>query len=647
MALPAIFRVAALPVSHLEPFRCSALQELVSRTAGLEALLQQSRQDLAANLYEQIAATHDPVEKQALLGLKRLCASGKQLSHCDMEFPSAAGEAPLAGKITKVRNAELELEKLGHEFSTLYESRHAAECAALQDSFNIPDLLCGVSFSSGSIVDQVRRFKADGNSEPRKRRRMELAWLSYLTRTALKPSPFSTLTWVGLGLLDDSSKPSFSLDGLKRHSMVRIKRYIIDQCFQQLLAYQPFLEELKIELNYTLARASDGGYSFLAPGKWRPNSSAQYEFKLESLAKIKLPEQLVQFLQAWFARGPRSYRHTATALWSDLEMESRDEAVCLLGQLIDSGLLLPNTSWFANAAHLETDLAAHLQSLHDERLLPVIARLLELCALEQSCAADPQHAPGLVKKILQKIDDVWASIQALLAEDKKARFTITYNAAKHDLFVTSDETRFGEIISCPRGSVEELYRGTAPLSEISSVFWFGFDFLHTLAALLRAEFVPQCADGSPVPLVEVLDSARSVWREFTGYVLRGRHEPFYRAPFNPRGLESIERLHELRGKLWQVIAECQKLNAAGEYEINIAKLERRGAGSGALSQPFSAVLFCPAGRPRHGALGLQSMRGRLWAHDQPFCLADAGRSPAQVRRACAGLQPAQAGKPAD
>ncbi|MBZ5489567.1 MAG: lantibiotic dehydratase family protein [Acidobacteriia bacterium] len=576
MALPAIFRVAALPVSHLEPFRNSALPEIVSRSAEVEVLLQQSRQDLVAALYKQIAATHGPTEKQALLNLKRVCSAGKQLSHSDLELPLAAGEA-LAGKMANVRNAELQLEKLGREFSTLYESHHAAECSALHGSFNIPELLCGVSFSSASIVDQVRRFRADGSSEPRKRRRMELAWLSYLTRTALKPSPFSTLTWVGIGLLDDSSHPGFSFDSLKRHSMVRIKRYIVDQCFQQLLAYQPFLEELEIELNYTLARAVDGGYSFLAPGKWRPNSSAQYEFKLESLANIRLPEQLAEFLQAWFARGPRGYRPTATALWRDLQMESRDDAVCLLGQLIDSGLLLPNTEWFTNAARLEAELATHLQSLHDERLLPVIAQFLDLCALEQSCAAEPQHAPSLVKKIHQKIDDVWASIQALLPEDKKARFTITYNPAKHDLFVTSEKTSFGEIISCPRESVEELYRKTAPLSEISSVFWSGYDFLHTLAALLRVDFVSQCAESNPVPLVEVLNRARPVWKEFTGYVLKGRHEPFYRAPFNPEGLESIERLHEIRGWLWQAITECQELNAAGEYEINVAKLERVAA----------------------------------------------------------------------
>jgi hypothetical protein len=575
MALPVIFRVAALPVTQLKPFGSPALLEIVSRTAELEAALQKSRQDLAAALYEEIANTHDLARKQTLLNIKRMCAAGKQIAKC-VDLMVADGSAPLAGKIFAVRDAELALENLNHESSTLYEKQHTAECAALHSSFTVPDLLCGVSFSSGSIVDQVLRFKADKSSEPRKRRRMELAWLSYLTRAVLKPSPFSTLAWVGLGTLDDSMRPSFSLEGLKRHSMVRIKRYIVDQCFQQLLAYQPFLEELKFELNYTFARASDGGYSFLVPGKWRPNSAGQYEFKLESVAKIRLPGQLVAFLQEWFSHGRRCYKDTATALWRSLGLESRDEAVRLMAQLMDAGLLVPNTAWFANSAALETELAAHLQSLHEETLLPVITQLLDLCALEQNCAASPQQAPNLIRKINQKIDDVWASIQALLDEDKRARFTITYNPAKHDLWVTSEQTRFGEIISCPRKSVEELYRKTAPLSALSSVFWPGYDFLHTAVAL-HAEIQPACGEDKTVPLLRLLEHARPLWKEYTGYILKGRSEPFFRPPFNPLALQSIERLHEIRSRLWQVIEESQELNAAGEYEINIEKLEQAGA----------------------------------------------------------------------
>src|SRR5947209_2513949 len=285
MASPVFFRVAALPVSQLKPFGSAALESSVSRITELQAHLHGLRQNLAAGLYQQIAKIDDPEEKQALLSIKRLCAAGKQLGKADPKLMDACSRTSVAKQLSDLQNAEVELEKLSKDFGTSYEGQHTAECAALHGTFNIPDLLCGVSFSSGSIVDQVLRFQADGSSEPRKRRRMELAWLSYLTRTCLKPSPFSTLTWVGLGMLDDSASVRTAFGNVKKYSMVRIKRYILDQCFQQLLAYQPFLEELKLELNYTLTRIAGDQYSFMVPGKWRPNSSGQYEFKLESMAR--------------------------------------------------------------------------------------------------------------------------------------------------------------------------------------------------------------------------------------------------------------------------------------------------------------------------------------------------------------------------
>jgi hypothetical protein len=564
MPFPVLLRVASLPVTELEQFHNPALIGLIHRIAGLREMLHAKRDELANVLYQEIATRIDPVEKEALLKLKRSCGMNKALSP---QAAALAGEH-LADPIAGVTSTETALTDAESQLGLLYAEAHERECKALQSTFLTPELLCGISFSSESLVSQMLKFRATGTSESRKLRRMELAWLGFLSRAVTKPSPFSTLTRVGLGLLDNSEGLRMVREPWSQHSIVRVKRYILDQCFQQLLEDPDFLESLQLDINYTLKALEDNQQRFFAPGKWRPSSSLQYEFKLEAMARIRLPRAVAEFLEQWFAEGPKSFRETLAAAQQNLQIEDGAQVEGVLRQLITTGAVVALTPWNTNAASLESELLSYLRSLRAEKFAPVSAELSELCRLEEGCTQHPENAPQLIRDMTRKVDDIWAAIHRLLPAQDPAKFTVTKMLIKQDLFVSAGPS-WGEIGRVPMQWVTRANDSLRYLAEVTGIFWMGYDFLLTAAAVADIR-----RDRSPLPLEEYLERTRGLWREFTGHLLRHRKQDVLREPFNPLNLSGIAELHALRIRIREAIREIVFTNGDGEAEISIPRLRQ-------------------------------------------------------------------------
>jgi hypothetical protein len=438
---------------------------------------------------------------------------------------------------------------------------HEREQRQLETSYEEPVLLCGTAFASESLSTQLKKFKAGNRIEPRKKRRMELAWLGYLARACSKPSPFSVLARVGLGFLVNDPRECGLVPGPgKLHSLVRIKRYIIDQCFLQLLNEPEFLLTLNVEVNNTLHRLEQGTCQFLVPGKWTIHNSQVYTFSVESIVKMKLSEDVWEILEKYRESEPTNY----TRLLQDLECNlnlSRPESIDLVSNMLNAGLLLVLSPWTSNSASLESGLLRHLQGNKIEKLASVQSELANLCNLEQSCVVDLNSMRNNGSAIVESLNALWKTVHAVIPSQTRANYTPIRSVVKHDSFFVSSDTPKGEVGYLLQQGITKAFSAIEPLETISNLFWSGFDFQHTLAAATKN------AVCENIPLEPFLSQTRSIWQEYAAYELATRSKSLLKEPFNPCNLEIVEKLYELRQKMWEQLHSSLTVNSDCEVEL--------------------------------------------------------------------------------
>jgi hypothetical protein len=132
--------------------------------------------------------------------------------------------------------------------------------------------LRGIALASPLLVREAYRLREKADTgRPKERRRLEMSLLRYLSRAALKLSPYSTLTRVALAsVVTDLGQGDVRLVGSewRERSLLRIKRYLLDQYQEMLFRHAPFRERLLVEFNSSIVEFSPGRFLFLRPGRW-------------------------------------------------------------------------------------------------------------------------------------------------------------------------------------------------------------------------------------------------------------------------------------------------------------------------------------------------------------------------------------------
>ena len=195
---PILARVAGLPAEAVESF-AGGLGAGLARIEETEESLARIRAELVERLHGAIQGR--PAEQRRfLLSLKRHCFNGRSLrNYRQGEVPWAGLPETLVPLLARAAGLEDLQDQLLREHEEAYAGQVERERAALRGFLADPGFLRGVALSSSVLMENLARLsQPSSQGSSRRVRRLEVSLLRYVSRAALKLSPFSTLTRIGL-----------------------------------------------------------------------------------------------------------------------------------------------------------------------------------------------------------------------------------------------------------------------------------------------------------------------------------------------------------------------------------------------------------------------------------------------------------------
>lgn len=554
-----ITRISGLPGFSVDSFVSERCWEAVTGWHQCSEELKEVRASLVEALYLNLRDS-EPRVRRILLDLKRACFNGRPIEALTrrpewQDIPRRLGE-----RAEMLLLHEQRLKRADEELHRIHESETTRSTACLLPFLKDLRLLRGISMASSGLIEELERQAQEGSAgRGRKVRKAERSLLRYLTRAALKVSPYSTLTCIGAAaLVETPPRGELRLAGPPWHerSLVRARRFLIDQCFIFLAHQAPVRRRLRVCLNTTLERLDGDVFRFLKPmDLLYEESEAKLRLAPPSQVKVRLSGPIIDLLLTDSWDDPPTFAELVSSLaircaTADDPAEDTEEAEeteeveesveATIDQLIRVGFLELRTPWSAYATRIEESLAELLLSLDlDEPLRRAAAALSRLVALEDGFAQSPEPRMSL-GAMQDTLNEIWKQI----VEANDLRLATTTPFAKppslyEDVFLLASghDGGYGEIFQMPRATAAELLRCGNAIARIFHLFSSRFNFLYSLAVLLR-QLNPENPSAS---FLELFAAAQPLWRDYIAS--RRRYES---RDFNPYSLPEIEELKALR-----------------------------------------------------------------------------------------------------
>ena len=172
---------------------------------------------------------HDapPAKRHALLSLKRDCHNGRPLAphKSSGAWAFMDGEAKLIGE--NIVALEQRLEDLDCEFLQAFDVEKQRQYFLISGLLADPMFRCGLAVASPVVSREAARLAETSVYQYGRREKRLVATLSrYASRTALKLSPFSTFTPVGLVAMEEYAEHTPRLAcAWKAGALVRLRRH--------------------------------------------------------------------------------------------------------------------------------------------------------------------------------------------------------------------------------------------------------------------------------------------------------------------------------------------------------------------------------------------------------------------------------------
>lgn len=559
---PLLARVSGIPANTIEQFSSDLCSQGLQAGSSLDRELGEVRAELVERLYGLVPLC-PPELRRFLLAVKRAAFNGRPLARYreDSQWSDLARRA--GPPADRAADLEERLERLIEEFAAEYRRQRAREHQALLAVLDDSGFRRGLALASPVLAEAAERARRTGSgiSSGRRESRLDLGLLRYVSRAALKLSPFSTLTRVALGKIDGepSAEPlAWTAGDWSERSLLRVRRYLAEQDLELLCRHRPFRERLELTLNPTLEETSPERYRLLRPERWIPDAQAgQLRHENASLVEMSLPGSLVAGVFDELSKGSQVYRELAAAL----AMELGGVAAATLDALIEAGVLLLEFPWPGNEPHLEKRLLTYLRTLHagpeDLGLANVIEALGRLVALEESFSETAEPVRSVVE-IDRALDDLWRVAAPLAGlEPGIGRFRNKPRDFCEDVLLISAQTGL-EIFQVSRSMIRKIMRSAEPWARLTAFQGYRFDFLHTLAAFLNRHW----PDRREVGFLELFRAAQPLWREYRK--LTSSNPDSWRSTFNPLGLQEVSELASLRTEIWTSLREILRHFPAGE-----------------------------------------------------------------------------------
>ena len=588
--IPVLVRLAGLPAATMAPFRSPSCAECLAALDHHDDALAGARSAMVDRLFDAIHGA-EPERRHFLLGVKRDCYNGRPLERHrdDPQWPLLEEiGGPLAAEILALETTR---DTAYRALEQTYGEERDRERRALPELLDNPGLLRGLALASPVLVANVDRLRgADPGSYDRKTRKQAESLLRYASRAALKLSPYSTLTRVALGVATEDEPTAeihLAPGPWDERSLMRLKRYSLNQHIEMLLRYDPFRVDLPLELNKTVEESAPGQYRFLRMGSWQADpKTRRLSFQRDALVSVALGGSLVGWLLDNLRnRDPLpTYRQVIETLAAELSGAegpndtSRAQVAQALEQLIQVGFLRFRLPWPTNELHLERRLLDHLRGLGlgpDPGLQPIVDELATLVEHELGYASTdrPLASVQILDRQLHRLSE---SMAALGTYGPGVRCQIIPKGNFfEDVFVTprraTEEAGPGTpppFLRLPRATADELLATTRPLVRLSDLFDSRLELGLTIAGFLRR----QGPGRREIGLLELFGAFQPLWKRFLEHSVSRQRAAG--EPFDPLGLESIAELAALRQRLGDELARRVEASEgeAGETRLDPAEL---------------------------------------------------------------------------
>jgi|GEM_PF-3214628 len=538
---PLIVRVAGLPAEAVAPF-ASDLDTKAARLRNLEADLTLAREELVAQLH---TAVHDAPagDRRLLLAVKRDSFNGRSLHR----YRTRSAEIPGFAAMLCLEDQQAAWEA---DFQAAYVVQLDRERSTLTSFLANRHFMRGIAMSSSLLVEQLPRLEVPDRQEGSGRRdkRLLLSLLRYVSRAALKLSPFASLTGVGIGLVTPTSSGSeFQLvrpASWSERSHVSLHRSLLERLAHVLLHYRPFRGGLQVSLNQTLDSPAPEKFAFIRPALWEDTPEPPYlKIVQPSRVKVGLKGPVIAWLLEKLPLVDRTYSELLSTLEAAFSQSSPEELRKTVDQLLQIGFLCFVWPWEVSDPAPEACLLKALERLADDE--GTAALIPPLRATVRMIAGFPQStSPG--EAIEQGREQLHATLRAAARLGGLNSGIGTVETPEwffhEDIFVGSElPSRAVAILSPSQG--RGLLRDLAPLARLAELFSLRHDFLLTVAAFAADRW----PDRSTLGFLDFFDGTYPLFQEFVRFdkALR-RGGPLRAHIFNPMGLTVLQELLDYR-----------------------------------------------------------------------------------------------------
>lgn len=561
---PLIVRIAGLPAARLAVFS-SRLAAEVAPCFDCDAAWKTARRNLELWITREIRSEASERRRQ-LLSLRRDCHKGKSLERyrdlsLHQDWTGAGGEP-----LDEALSAERRLRLAWTCFEAAYEDARQAEGEQLLASLEVSGFLRGLALGSASLVAGLRQRCRHPSPRSRKERRLEETLARYVSRAALKLSPFSTLTRVAFAETCGTVN-HLRLRGRdwSQRSLVRVSRNHLEACLSLLRYYLPFRERLHVTLNDAREESAPGRWRLLRPGFWRPDSEERSgRYVQPTIVEADLKTPMVSWLAVNLQDGALTYRDLAQRLAHELGPEYQSD----LDKLLDLGFLLLRFPWNTDDPHLEARLWEHVRSMPEVPGMEDLAQCLaEILLVEDefpaSCCPEVQLA-----RCRELSLSLWDQAARLAGIDPRPEPPPEGRSVLHeDVFLVQEHSAAsaGPIAEVGHDTVQGLLRTLEPLTQLAAVYDRFRDFLASLAAL--------CAEAFPgdteISFLKLLRATYPLWQEFARFEREAERARLRAATFNPLGLAELDEWRAVRERLSSELDSC--VETGDEAAANLSR----------------------------------------------------------------------------
>jgi hypothetical protein len=585
-------RLAGLPARVLAGLGDPALPALLDEIETLRATGAGLRRQAADLLHARIPLA-EVAERRVLLALRRDAHQGRPLTGYRKEPCWPAADGHLGGLLGRIADLDDRIAAREAAFAAAHASCEEVERRALFAAAEPAWFRRGLALAAPAVVEALDRHRARPFTG-RKARRLEASLLRYVSRAALKLSPYSTLTPLALAEvrpLEGGDAVAYSPWPRSDRSLMRIKRYLLDQCWRLLARHPPLRSHLRIGLNPSCESLGGGHYRFLRfSALTRSGAGAE-----ERLAKtppahitVRLEGEMVPCFRRLLARtdlpSPTLLRSVADELGA-----APEEVARAVEQLVEIGFLELKPPWPGYEPWLEKRLLDLLAAVADPALEPVTEILGEIVALEQafSSAADPARA---VRRLDDRAVGLYAAIGA--AVDPAGSPPLTH---------TESRSYYEDVLVAPRAEASPclLKLDREPLARAlaaGDLIWrvgAAFEPRHELLIALERHWATHHAGESHLPLLQLWAESRPLWTAYRRH--RDQGAP---GAFDPFSAPEIRELVRLRASLRRRLGEMIEFDGLVETVPSEAYRVLAHEVPAALGSPIGPCLFLQPCDPR-------------------------------------------------